>query len=88
MRFAWPGSAGQIYHVQLARDQAFTDLLADQRIGEAALTVPEPTGGTYYLRRRATDPDGGTSPWSGVQTLRQIFLLPVWSLSAPAPAQP
>jgi len=88
MRFAWPGSAGQIYDVQLARDEAFTDLLVDQRIGEAALTVLEPTGGTYYLRRRATDPDGGTSPWSGVQTLRQIFLLPVWSLSAPAAAQP
>jgi len=88
MRFAWPGKAGQIYDVQLARDEAFTDLLVDQRIGEAALTVLEPTGGTYYLRRRATDPDGGSGPWSEVQTLRPILFLPVWSLSAPATTQP
>ena len=86
--FVWAGSAGQIYDVQLARDAAFADLLVDQRIGEAALTVPEPTRGTYYFRLRSTDPDGGSSPWSGVQTLRSVFLLPAWSLSAPATASP
>lgn len=86
--FVWAGSAGQIYDVQLARDAAFADLLVDQRIGEAALTVPEPTSGTYYFRLRSTDPDGGSSPWSGVQTLRSVFLLPTWSLSAPATASP
>ena len=86
--FVWAGSAGQIYDVQLARDTAFSDLLVDQRIGEAALTVPEHTSGTYYFRRRSTDPDGGSSPWSGVQTLCSVFLLPAWSLSAPATPSP
>ncbi len=84
LRLAWSGRAGQIYDAQLARDAGFADLLVDQRIGEAALTVPEPASGTYYLRLRATDPDGGVSPWSGVQTLRSLPLLPVWTLSAPA----
>lgn len=88
LRFAWPGGESQIYEVQLARDAGFTDLIADQRIGEAAFTVAAPTSGTYYLRLRGTHADGTTSPWSGVQTLRTFYLLPWWSLSSPAVPSP
>ena len=63
-------------------------LVVDQRIGEAALTLPEPGPGRYRLRIRATDPDGGVSPWSGIQHLQSLHLLPVWSLSAPAVKNP
>lgn len=88
LRFAWPAGGNQIYDVQLARDSMFSDLVADQRIGEAALTVAAPASGTYYLRLRGTYPDGTNSPWSGVQTLRSVYLLPWWSLSSPAVANP
>ncbi len=88
LRFAWPGGGNQLYDVQLARDAGFTDLIADQRIGEAAFTVAAPASGTYYLRLRGTYPDGTTSPWSGVQTLRTFYLLPWWSLSSPAVSNP
>ena len=83
-RFAWPGEPGQIYHFQLARDAAFQDLLVEQRIGEPAVTVPLPSSGSYFMRLRATDPDGVAGPWSTVQTFRSTFFLPVWSLSSPA----
>lgn len=88
LRLAWAGRPGQIYDVQLARDEAFQDLVVDQRIGEAALTLPEPGPGRYRLRIRATDPDGGVSPWSGIQHLQSLHLLPIWSLSAPAVKNP
>ncbi len=88
LRFAWAGQPGQIYDVQLARDEAFQDLLVDQRIGETALTIAAPAPGRYRLRIRATDPDGGSTPWSGTQHLQSLFLLPAWSLSAPAAKSP
>ena len=87
-RFAWPGEPGHIYDFQLARDKAFTDLLAEQRIGEPAVTVPLPPAGSYYVRVRATNPDGLAGPWSGIQTLRSTFFLPAWSLSSPAATSP
>ena len=85
---AWAGKPGQIYDVQLARDEAFQDLLVDQRIGEAALTIVAPGPGRYRLRIRATDPDGGGSPWSGTQNLQSLLVLPAWTLSAPAAKSP
>lgn len=88
LRFSWGGRPGQIYEVQLARDEAFQEILVDQRIGEAALTLATPSPGRYRLRIRAIDPDGGVSPWSGTQRLQSFFVLPVWSLSAPAPGTP
>jgi len=88
LRFAWPGGGDRIYEVQLARDAGFTDLIAEQRIGEAAFTVPAPAAGTYYLRLRGANPDGTVSPWSGVQTVRSFVLLPWWSISSPAAPNP
>jgi hypothetical protein len=83
-----PATPGQIYDVQLARDEAFQDLLVDQRIGETALTIAAHRSARYRLRIRATDPDGGSTPWSGTQHLQSLFLLPAWSLSAPAAKSP
>lgn len=88
LRFAWPTVPERIYDVQVARDAAFSDLLVNQRIGEAALTMPAPANGTYYLRLRASAPDGTVSPWSGTQILRSVLILPWWSLSAPAAPVP
>lgn len=88
LRFAWPARPGQIYEFQLARDEGFQELVADQRIGEAAVTLPAPARGRYHLRIRATDPDGVSSPWSPGQRLTSLFLLPYWVLSAPAAKLP
>lgn len=87
-RFAWPGEPGRIHDFQLARDAGFRDLLVEQRIGEPAVTVPLPSSGSYYMRLRATDPDGVAGPWSAVQTFRSTFFLPVWSLSSPTVTSP
>lgn len=88
LRFTWTGHPEQIYDFQLARDEAFQDLLVDQRIGEAALTIIAPAPGRYRVRIRATDPDGVVTPWSGSQRLQSLFLLPVWTLSTPAEKSP
>lgn len=88
LRFAWPAEPARIYEVQVARDMDFTDLLVVQRTGEAAFTMPAPATGTYYLRLRASVPDGSASPWSGTQILSPVLLLPWWTLSAPAALVP
>ena len=83
LRFAWPAEpGGRIYEFQLARDQAFGDLLVEQRIGEPAVTILELPAGTYALRVRALDADGVASPWSAVQRLSSRLVLP-WRLSEP-----
>lgn len=83
LRFAWSGQSGQLYDFQIARDEAFTDLVVDQRVGEAAITVPAPAWGFYYVRMRALDPDGGVGAFSGRQRLFASLLTPWWTLSAP-----
>lgn len=88
LRFAWQGLAGQIYDVQIAADEAFTQVLLEERIGEAAVTWPSPGLGSYYLRLRARDPDGGVSPWSETQTLRPLLPMLTWSLSSPGRPSP
>lgn len=83
LRFAWPGVPGQIYDVQVSADPDFQQIVLEENIGEAAVTWPSPAPGSYYLRLRARDPDGGVSPWSSPQTLRPLIPLLTWSLSSP-----
>ena len=72
--------------LEILREKLDAAGTADKR--HYMLTVAAPASGTYYLRLRGTYPDGTNSPWSGVQTLRSVYLLPWWSLSSPAVANP
>ncbi|HMV62472.1 MAG TPA: FecR domain-containing protein [Rhodocyclaceae bacterium] len=84
LRFEWSGDDGQIYDFQLARDAGFGDLVVNQRLGEAAITVPVPAGGRYFVRVRGTDAQGAASPYTPVQVLCRLPLL-MWTLSNAAP---
>ncbi|HNE18037.1 MAG TPA: hypothetical protein PLL39_18495, partial [Rhodocyclaceae bacterium] len=84
LRFEWSGDDGQIYDFQLARDAGFGDLVVNQRLGEAAITVPVPAGGRYFVRVRGTDAQGAASPYTPVQVLYRLPLL-MWTLSNAAP---
>lgn len=69
---AWPGEPGQVFDLQLARDTQFTQLVSEQRVSETSLRLPRPAAGIYYMRVRATDPDG----YVGVYTTPQRIEVP------------
>ncbi|HEX4857783.1 MAG TPA: FecR domain-containing protein [Usitatibacteraceae bacterium] len=80
VRFSWGAEPGQVFDFQLARDAAFADLVASQRLDQPTITVDKPTSaGMYYMRYRAIDPDGFIGPYSGAQTL-EVKSQPWWLL--------
>jgi len=51
VRFLWsPGQEGDLYHLQVARDKAFKDLLVDRRVTDASFTHGNLKNGTYFWR--------------------------------------
>lgn len=69
---AWPGEPGQVFDLQLARDAQFTQLTFDERLTETTARLPRPAAGIYFMRVRATDPDG----YVGVYTTPQRIEVP------------
>ncbi len=69
---AWPGEPGQVFDLQLARDSRFTQAVNEQRLSGTSLRLPRPPAGIYYMRVRATDPDG----YVGVYTTPQRIEVP------------
>jgi hypothetical protein len=67
--FAWSGEPGQTYLFQFARDAKFTDMVAERRLDKPAITLARPAGGNYYMRVRATDPDGFVGPFTNPQQI-------------------
>lgn len=78
--FAWKGEPGQTFLFQLARDAAFTDLVAEKHLAGPATTLPRPEPGTYYLRVRATDDDGMVGPFTRAQRVEVPPAAPPWWL--------
>lgn len=63
--FKWGGRAEDRQFVELARDLAFTEVVARAELSTAEWTLPLPSrGGRYYFRYRSVEPDGYTSPYS------------------------
>jgi hypothetical protein len=61
----WEGRAKDGQQVELARDAAFTEVVARADLGEARWALPTPAQpGRYFFRYRAVEPDGFTTPWS------------------------
>ncbi len=81
--FAWSGEPGQTFLFQFARDAKFADLLVEQRLDRPLTTLPRPEGGTYFMRVRATDPDGFVGPFTSPQRIEvPTQWQPWWMLQA------
>ena len=63
--FKWGGRPQDRQRVELARDPAFKEIVAQDEIGSAEWVLPKPaSGGRYYFRYRSIEPDGYTTPYS------------------------
>lgn len=80
-RVRWRESEpGLVWRVQLARDAAFTDLLADERVSEPVFRLPHDGGGTCFLRVQAIDRDGVAGPFGQPQRIELPSGFPLWLL--------
>ena len=67
---SWPGRPEDRQQVELARDPAFTDIVARAELPSAEWSVPTPSrSGTYYFRYRSVEPDGYVSPYSSTLSI-------------------
>lgn len=76
--FSWSGEAGQTFDFELAEDDGFAQVRVARRLEQPSLTLEQPAPGTYFMRVRATDPDGFVGPFSATQ--RFEVPLPWWPL--------
>lgn len=80
LHFAWSAEPGQTFLFQFARDDGFTDLQSEQTLDHPTATVPRPAGGSYFMRVRATDPDGFVGPFTSTQRIAVPAKPPWWLL--------
>ncbi len=67
--FSWSGRPQDRQQVELARDLAFTEIVASAELGSTEWTLPVPDrAGDYFFRYRSVESDGFVSPYSA--TLR------------------
>jgi hypothetical protein len=70
LSFALQGEPGQHFEFQVARDVAFSPLLAAMNSADGQVTIPRPDeGGTLYVRYRAIDEDGFIGPYTAPQLI-------------------
>lgn len=81
--FTWPGEAGQSYEIALARDLVFSQIVSEHKTQEPHLRLPKPEAGEYFMRVRATDPDGFVGQWSSPQRFVIEPRQPWWLLALP-----
>jgi hypothetical protein len=68
--FSWGGRPENRQQVQLARDEAFTEIVAQDELKSPEWALPTPgRGGTYFFRYRSIEPDGFTSPYSSTLSI-------------------
>lgn len=80
LSFAWPSEPGQTFEFQLAKDDSFAQLVDSRKISEPTVTLPKPEPGTYFMRVRATDPDGYVGPYTKAQKIDVPYGKPWWLL--------
>jgi hypothetical protein len=75
------------YHVQLARDQEFRDIITDARVPGSVLTLEAKglTPGMYFARVAAIDADQFEGPWNDAEHTT-VALQPPLPAPAPTPA--
>lgn len=68
LRLAWQQVDGVAsYHVQLARDADFQDLIVDEKTADPWVQVRRPPSGYYYFRLRSIDTEGYVGSFSTPQ---------------------
>ncbi|MDP3820273.1 MAG: FecR domain-containing protein [Burkholderiales bacterium] len=68
--FSWGARPEDRQQVQLARDEAFTEVVAQADLTSAEWVLPTPgRGGSYFFRYRSVEPDGFTSPYSSTLSI-------------------
>jgi len=79
MTFAWRAAAeGQSFHFQLARNQAFTEIIHDEPTTASQVTIAKPDSGTYYLRIKIIESDGFQGPWGTPQMIEVPRSISYW----------
>jgi formylglycine-generating enzyme required for sulfatase activity len=66
MKIRWRSIGdGFTYHVQIARDETFRDILVDEKVQKPGITFKRPEApGTYFVRTSAVDSDGQEGSFS------------------------
>lgn len=81
LTFSWrAGEAGASYQLQLARDAAFTELLAERVLTTNQMQIERPEPGRYYLRIKTIDADGFAGPFGAAQQFEVPAPAPWWLL--------
>ena len=80
LHFTWVGEPGQTVRLQVARDGAFRDLVADLALDAPRVSLAKPEPGTYFMRVQATDPDGYVGPNTATQRFEVAPDPPPWWL--------
>ncbi len=57
----------QSYHLQIAADSDFKELIVDEKVGEPSFALPKPRPGRYYMRVATVESDGYQGPYGAVQ---------------------
>lgn len=77
--FSWRAAAeGQRFHIQLARDKEFSQVLLDQETADTFITLPRPQGGKYFLRTKTIETDGFEGPYGAAQSVDIPYATPYW----------
>jgi hypothetical protein len=68
LSFRWrAGEPGQRYQMQLAKTSDFAQPVFEQTTDNAAITLPRPEAGDYFMRVRAIEADGFIGPFGATQ---------------------
>ena len=67
--FSWGAEPMQRFEFQLARDATFKNLVMEKTLDKPEISIDKPgEAGIYFMRYRATDPDGFVAPFSSAQS--------------------
>ena len=67
--FNWASEPGQRFLIQIAKDAQFQTIYLSRLTNEAELKIARPDAGQYFIRVRATDPDGYVGAFSSTQKI-------------------
>ena len=84
IQIRWRYLGGGIrYHFQMARDEAFTEIITDKVLDDASVTLQRPKAkGIYYVRTSAVDSEGYEGSFSLPQTFEIEEKFPSGALGA------